>query len=185
MAARSAVSRVARRARARPSGATDRAAVDAVKVAVAAVLAGVRGRDARHRHLASRASVPIRAGQRKHVCGPAAGLQLDCPDHHRVAVDRDAGAEVVIRRAVARRQLCNLRPAGGEVAGRGSHEHVRGSAFVSLVVVQVRPDRHRVAVDRHAPAEPVIRSAVVRGQLGNLRPAGGKVAGCVARVHVH
>ena len=73
VATRSAVSRVARRARARPSGATDRNAVDAVKVAVAAILAGVRGRDARHRHLTSRASVPIRAGKRKHVCGPAAG----------------------------------------------------------------------------------------------------------------
>ena len=40
----------------------------------------------------------------------------------------------------------------------------------------VRPDHHRVAVDRHAAAELVTRSAVARGQLGNLRPAGGEVA---------
>ena len=53
-----------------------------------------------------------------------------------------------------------------------------------LVVVQKRPDHHRVAVDRHAVAEVVIRSAVARGQLGDLRPAGGEVAGRVAREHV-
>ena len=47
-----------------------------------------------------------------------------------------------------------------------------------------RPDHHRVAVDRHAVAEVVTRSAVARGQLGNLRPAGGEVAGCDAREHV-
>ena len=60
--------------------------------------------------------------------------------------------------------------------GRVAREHVRGPAVGSLVVVQFRPDHHRVAVDRHARAEVVIRSAVVRRQLGNLRPAGGEVA---------
>ena len=33
----------------------------------------------------------------------------------------------------------------------------------------MRPDHHRVAVDRDALAEVVIRSAVVRGQLGALQ----------------
>ena len=32
----------------------------------------------------------------------------------------------------------------------------------------MRPDHHRVAVDRDADAELVIRRAVVRGQLGAL-----------------
>jgi hypothetical protein len=40
------------------------------------------------------------------------------PDHHRVAVDRHAHAELGTRSGVVRRQLCNLRPAGGGVAGR-------------------------------------------------------------------
>ena len=134
------------------------------------------------------------------------------PDHHRVAVDRHAAAEVVIRSAVVRGQLGNLRPVGGEVAGRVAREHVRGPAVGSLVVVRyaptttvspsidtlmpnwslaaassavsfatcvqpearspgvtrrehvrgpavdpssssIRPDHHRVAVDRHAAAE--------------------------------
>ena len=114
-------------------------------------------------------------------------------------------------------------------------------AVGSLVVVPIRPDHHRVAVDRRrwsrmscaAPSSAVslatcvqpearspavsrvntyadpcslcrpyapittvspsidtlepnssLVSAVVRGQLGNLRPAGGEVAGCVAREHV-
>ena len=43
---------------------------------------------------------------------------------------------------------------------------------------EARPDHHRVAVDRDAVAEIVICSAVARGQFGDLRPAGGEVAGC-------
>ena len=54
----------------------------------------------------------------------------------------------------------------------------------SLVVVTVRPDHHRVAVDRHAVAELSYAAPSSRGQLGDLRPAGGEVAGRVARVHV-
>ena len=89
----------------------------------------------------------------EHVRGPGVRIVPQRPDHHRVAVDRDAVAELVIRSAVARGQLGNLRPAGGEVAGRVAREHVRGPAVVSLVVVMMRPDHHRVAVDRDAVAE--------------------------------
>ena len=56
--------------------------------------------------------------------------------------------------------------------------------LLDWVVVIERPDHHRVAVDRHAAAEVVTRSAVARGQLGNLRPAGGEVAG-VSRVNTY
>ena len=112
--------------------------------------------------------------------GPAVGsiivIQIR-PDHHRVAVDRHGRAEAAICSAVAGGQLGNLRPPGGEVAGRVAREHVRGPAVGSISVVLIRPDHHRVAVDRHAVAEAVIHSAVARGQLGNLRPVGGEVAG--------
>ena len=48
-------------------------------------------------------------------------------------------AEVVTRSAVARGQLGNLRPAGGEVARRVTREHVRGPTVGSLVVVPYAP----------------------------------------------
>ena len=54
---------------------------------------------------------------------------------------------IVIRSAVVRGQLGNLRPVGGEVAGRVAREHVRGPAVGSLVVVchtpRSPPCRHR------------------------------------------
>ena len=52
---------------------------------------------------------------------------------------------------------------------RGRGEHVRRPAVVFLVVVPIRSDHHRVAVDRHADAEQVTPSAVARGQLGALQ----------------
>ena len=91
------------------------------------------------------------------------------PDHDCVAVDRHALAEVVTRSAIVRSQLGNLRPAGGEVASRVAREHVRRPAVGSIVVVLIRPDHHRVAVDRHALAEVVSPSAVVRSQIGALQ----------------
>ena len=87
------------------------------------------------------------------------------PDHNRVAVDCDTVAGFVILSAVVRGQLGNLRPAGGDIAGGVTREHVRGPAVGSLVVVPVRPGHHRVAIDRHAPAELVEFRGVVRSQL--------------------
>ena len=120
----------------------------------------------------------------KNICRPAAGsmvVVIPCPDHHRVAVNRHAFAEVVILSAVVRGQLRTLCPSGSEIAGGVAREHVRRP---STVFVPIHPDHRRVAVDRYAEAEQVIHSAVARGQLGNLRPAGGDVAGCVAREHI-
>ena len=117
-----------------------------------------------------------RAGRvaRVHVRGPTVEncgilVVIFCPDHNRVAVDCDTVAEVVIIGAVARRQLCNLRPAGGGVAGCVARVHVRGPNVLAVI----RADHHRVAVDRHATAKVAIRSAVARGQLGSLCPIGG------------
>jgi len=76
----------------------------------------------------------------------------------------------------------NFYPFGTKVAGRLAGEHVRNP----FPVISVRrPDHHRIAVNRHAAAEPVIRSAVARVQPVNLCPSGRKIAGCVARKNVH
>ena len=61
------------------------------------------------------------------------------PDHHRVAVDRHADAELVTRSAVGRVQLVNLRPVGGELSGRVTREHVRGPALAPLSSSEYAP----------------------------------------------
>ena len=130
-----------------------------------------------------RRNLRARRGQCKleHVHGPAV-VSLVGPDHDRAAANRDTTAELVIRSAVVRGQLGNLRPARGKVACRGACEHVSGPALGSLVVVKFRPDHHRVAVDRHARAEVVIRSAVVRVSLATcVQPEARSLA--VARVN--
>ena len=106
------------------------------------------------------------------------------PDHHRVAVDRHAGAEVVTRSAVVRGQL--VQPASSRRRGhrRVTREHVRGPAVWIPCRRPVRPDHHRVAVDRHALPKQSLAAPSSAVSFGNLRPAGGEVAGRVAREHV-
>jgi len=100
----------------------------AVREGSDAVVVGAVSRRRRNLH--------ARRGQCKleHVRRPAVDPLSSSrrPDHHRAAVDRDAVAELVIRSAVHIGQLGNLRPAGGEVAGRGACEHVSGPALDPL-----------------------------------------------------
>ena len=98
--------------------------------------------------------------------------------HGRARVAVREGSDAVVVGAVSRRRR-NLHARRGQC----KLEHVRRPAVGSLVVVpspRSPPCRRR----SRRCAELVTRSAVHIGQLGNLRPARGKVAGRGACEHV-
>ena len=53
----------------------------------------------------------------------------------------------------------------------GIPEDVGRSGNAAFVIVPVRPDDDRVAADRNAVAEVIVRRTVAGGELGDLRPA--------------
>ena len=98
--------------------------------------------------------------------------------HGRARVAVREGSDAVVVGAVSRRRR-NLRARRGQC----KLEHVRRPAVGSLVVV-IRAPITTVSPSIETLCRTSHRSAVHIGQLGNLRPAGGEVAGRGACEHV-
>ena len=106
-----------------------------------------------------------------------------CADDGGGVADRDGAAEVVLSRAVARKEL-------GDLTARGGVKQVGGAGELAVVVVEGCPDNGGFlaggAADRDEDAERVARRAIVGQELDDLPARGGveEVGGTGARAVV-
>ena len=79
------------------------------------------------------------------------------------AADRNGLAEIILCGPVGGRQLGDLGPTRTRIL-----EDVGRARIRAMVVVVVRPDDSKIAVDRHTTTEVIRRRAIAGQQLGNL-----------------
>ena len=112
-------------------------------------------------------------------------------NHHSAAVQtrRHAESKIVIRRAVARRQLGGFGERGRSPSAVRLDERIRRA---HAVIIERRPDDDDIAVPAHGHAisEVVARSGVARSQLGGCgygarSPSCGGLDKHVSRAPVH